>query len=83
MMREYYLQHVTNATAYKYVLDELGQAVHEAKVQEVSVPLFRNYGIVINDLIPVLESRKSPIDSKIEVNTTPDGLLATVKFFHR
>jgi len=82
MMRDYYLQHVTNATAYKCALKALAQSIHDAKVQEVSVPLFRNYGIVLNDLKPILESRKSAIDTELEVNTTPDGVLATAKFTH-
>ena len=82
MMRDYYLQHVTNATAYKCALEVLAQAIHDAKVQEVNVPLFRNYGIVLNDLKPVLEFRKAAIDMELEVNTTPDGILATAKFSH-
>ena len=83
MMRDYYLQHTTNASAYKCALKALALEIHEAKVQEVSIPMFRNYGIVINDLEMVLRNMKSPIDLDMKIETTQKGLLGTVKFLHR
>jgi len=83
IMRDYYLQHVTNATAYECALNALADEVHVAKVQEVSIPLFRNYGVVLDDLTKVLENRKSPIDSTMKIEATADGLLGTVCFSHR
>jgi hypothetical protein len=82
MMTDYYLQYVTNKSAYEAALDALAKEIQVAKVKEVSVPLFRNYGIVLNDLKNVLTNQKVPIDSNIEVTTTDRGLLATIKFFH-
>ncbi len=81
-MRDYYLQYITNSSAYECALKALADEVHVAKIKEVKIPLFRNYGVVLNDLIPVLESLKSPIDSEINIETTSDGLIGTFKFFH-
>jgi len=82
LMREYYIQFVTNKTAYEAALDALADEIHVGKIKEVQVPMFRNYGMVLNDLQGVLERCKSPIDSKVEINSTKNGLLATVEFFH-
>jgi len=83
MMRDYYLQHTTNASAYQCALEALAQEVHDAQVKEVTIPIFRNYGIVLNDLIYVLENRKSPIDSKMKIEASEDGLVGTICFHHR
>ena len=82
LMKDYYLQYVTNASAYECALSVLAQQVKEAQIKEVSIPLFRNYGMVLNDLKPVLAALKSPIDTDVKVETTDDGLLATVMFLH-
>ncbi len=83
IMTDYYIQYVTNASAYECALNVLAEQVKVAKIKEVSIPLFRNYGMVLNDLKPVLVALKSPIDTDMKVNTTDDGLLATVTFSHR
>lgn len=83
LMTEYYLQYVTNASAYECALNVLAQEVKVAQIKEVSIPLFRNYGMVLNDLKPILEALKSPIDTDMKIDTTDDGLLATITFTHR
>lgn len=83
MMTDYYLQHTTNASAYKCALKALALEIHEAKVQEVSIPLFRNYGMVLGDLEVVLANMKSPIDTKMRIETTKDGLIGIVNYSHR
>jgi len=82
MMRDYYLQHITNTSAYECALDALGEEIHVAKIKEVSIPLFRNYGVVLNDLQYILENRKSPIDSDMKIVTTENGLVGTIYFSH-
>jgi len=82
MMSDYYLQYVTNESAYSCALNTLAEEIHIAKVQEISIPIFRNYGIVLNDLSHVLETRKSPIDSDMKIETTKRGLLGVIKFSH-
>ena len=82
-MRDYYMQHVTNSSAYECALNTLAEEIHVAQVKEVKIPLFKNYGIVLHDLMHILESRKSPIDSKMEVDTTDDGVIGKFTFSHR
>jgi hypothetical protein len=82
MMRDYYFQYVTNQSAYEAALDALAEEIHIAKVKEVDVPMFKNYGMVLNDLSGVLQRRKSPIDSELIVEKTENGLLGKVKFTH-
>jgi len=82
LMRNYFIQYVTNETAYEAALDALSEEIHTAKVQEVSVPMFKNYGMVLHDLIAVLEQGKSPIDSNVEIVTTEKGLISIVTFSH-
>jgi len=83
IMTDYYLQYVTNKSVYEAALDALADEVHDAKVQKVSIPMFRNYGIVLRDLQKVLEKRKSPIDSSVVVTSTPEGIVGTMEFYHR
>ena len=82
LMSAYFVQYVTNETAYEAALDALSDEIHIAKVQEVSVPMFKNYGMVLNDLISVLETKKAPIDSKVEILSTDKGLISIVTFSH-
>jgi len=83
MMKDYFLQHVTNASAYECALDALAEEIDVAKVKEVTIPLFKNYGIVLHDLMSVLERRKSPIDSKMDALMTDQGLVGKFTFTHR
>jgi len=82
MMTDYYLHYVTNKSAYEAAVEALGIEIHTARVKSVAVPLFRNYGIVLNDLQNVLMTRKAPIDSDMKVETTDKGLLGTMTFSH-
>jgi hypothetical protein len=83
LMKDYYLQYVTNQSVYEAALQALSDEIAEAKVKEVTIPMFRNYGIVLHDLQAVLEQRKSPIDSQLDIYMTDEGLVGTMSFFHR
>ena len=83
MMKDYFVQHVTNASAYECALDALADEIHVAQVKEVTIPLFKNYGIVLHDLMYVLENRKSPIDSTMDAQMTDEGLVGKFTFSHR
>jgi len=83
LMRAYYYQYVVNESAYTAALNALGDEIHEARIQEVTVPMFKNYGMVLNDLVFVLENRKSPIDSKVEINSVNEQLVMQISFSHR
>ncbi len=82
MMSDYYLQYVTNASAYECALDALADEIHDGRIKEVSIPMFRNYGMVLNDLKTTLVNRRSPIDSDMEVKETDKGLLGIFTFSH-
>lgn len=83
MMKAYYFQYVANRSAYYAALDALGDAIHDGKIEEISVPMFKNYGMVLNDLSGVLEKRKAPIDSEIGIEQVRDDLIGTLKITHR
>ena len=83
LMRAYFYQYVTNRSAYEAALDALGEEIHEGKIKEVSVPMFKNYGLVLDDLSVVLENRKSPIDANMEVLSVSDELQFKVTYSHR
>ncbi len=82
LMKDYYFQYVTNESAYKCALDALADEVIEAKVLEVRIPLFRNYGIVLHDLIYVLEHKKAPVDTDMKIETTDGALEGIISFRH-
>jgi len=82
IMRDYYYQYVTNESAYTAALDALANEIHEGRIKEVSIPMFKNYGMVLNDLSEVLKNRKSPIDSDLMITTQENGLVGTIKFYH-
>ena len=81
MMTDYYLHYVTNKSAYEAAIKALSMEIHTAKVKSVAVPLFRNYGIVLNDLQNLLTTI-AIIDSQMKVETTDKGLLGTMTFTH-
>jgi len=83
LMSDYYYQFVTNEAAYKCALDALGEAIHVARIKEVTFPMFRNYGLVLHDLDYVMQQRKSPIDSVLTVETGKDGLMGKLAITHR
>jgi hypothetical protein len=83
LMKDYYYQYVTNESAYKCALDALGQEIHDARVKEVTFPMFRNYGLVLHDLEYVLEHRKSPIDGVLTIETGQEGAFGKLTIKHR
>jgi transcriptional regulator of heat shock response len=83
MMKDYFYQYVANKSAYEAALDALSDEIHDAKIEEISVPMFKNYGMVINDLSSVLERRKAPIDSEMQIEQVRDELIGTLKITHR
>ena len=83
LMSDYYYQYVTNESVYKCVLEALGQEIHDARIHEVTFPMFKNYGMVLHDLLYVLEHRKSPIDGLITVETGKEGLFGKLSLQHR
>lgn len=83
LMRDYYLQYVTNESAYNCALNALAQAIHDARIKEITIPMFRNYGLVLHDLRHVLENRKSPIDSELNIENKDDEFIGKMTLRHR
>jgi hypothetical protein len=67
VMRDYYLQYVTNELAYTAFLKTLADLMVEKHIHEVLFPLYRNYGMVLSHLLPVLTDHKPPVDAVITV----------------
>ncbi len=65
IMRDYYLQFVTNESAYKCALNALANKIHKLHVTELSFPLGRNHGLVLSHLIQVLSDHKPPYDAEL------------------
>ena len=76
IMRAYYYQYIINKNAYEAALEVLGNEIHDGRIKEVSAPMFKNYGSVLNDLVGVLERRKVPIDSEVKIEQESEGLVA-------
>ncbi len=77
------MQYVTNESAYNCALDALSQEIHDAEIKEVAFPMFRNYGVVLHDLINVLEHRKSPIDAELSIDKKDDAIIGKLSIRHR
>ena len=82
LMRAYFYQYITNGASYDEALKALGDEIHEGKIKEIKVPLFKNYGIILNDLIETLERRKQPIDSELTIEDKDGEIIATLNITH-
>ena len=82
LMKDYFYQYIANQTAYEAALKVLSDEIHEGRIKEVCVPMFKNYAMVLNDLVETLERRKAPIDSTVKIEQTDDGLTGTLCITH-
>lgn len=67
IMRDYYMQYITNESAYQCTLNALADKLHELKIEEVTFPIGRNHGLVLSHLIDVLRDHKPPYDATLHV----------------
>ncbi|MEA1983589.1 MAG: hypothetical protein U9N39_08585 [Campylobacterota bacterium] len=82
LMKDYFFQYVANDSIYKAALNALGDEIDEGKIEEVSAPMFKNYAMVLNDLVDILERRKIPIDAEVEVHEKDEKLIGTLHIRH-
>ena len=82
IMRAYYYQYVINQNAYEAALEVLGDEIHDGHIKEIRVPMFKNYGAVLTDLVGVLEKRKVPIDSEMIIEQRDEGIVAILFITH-
>ncbi|NPA29975.1 MAG: hypothetical protein GXO33_07320 [Epsilonproteobacteria bacterium] len=81
-MYDYYLQFVTNEAAYRCVLEKIASEIAAAKIAEIKVPLFQNFGAVLHDLVDVLENRRPPVDSELIIEKRDEGLFGVMRLKH-
>jgi len=80
IMKNYYLQYVTNEMAYKCLLKVLADRVYKSGVSAILFPIKRNYGIVFSHLAYVLAEHRPPLDTSMrfeERNGETYGLFLT------
>ena len=68
IMHDYYLQYTTNERAYRCLLQVLADKIHQNHIETVTVPLGRNYGLVLGDLVEVLQDHKPPYDATMRID---------------
>lgn len=69
IMRDYYLQYITNESAYQCALDALADKIHQAHIEEVTFPLGRNHGLVLSHLVDALRDHRPPYDATLSIET--------------
>jgi len=73
IMRDYYLQYVTNESAYQCALDALADKIHDQEIENVTFTMGKNYGLVFSHLIQVLTDHKPPYDATLSVEEQKNG----------
>lgn len=74
IMRDYYLQYVTNESAYLCALNALADKIHEAHIEEITFPMGRNHALVLSHLVDVLRDHKPPYDATLSIEEK-DGVV--------
>jgi len=82
IMRDYYLQYVTNERAYECILRTLADKIHTSHINEIIFSLGNNYGLVFSHLIPVLTDHKPPYDAEIMMEKE-NGVTVGILDMHR
>ena len=67
IMTDYYLQYVTNESAYECALNALAAKITKSKIEEITFPIGRNHGLVLSHLVHVLRDHKPAFDATLSV----------------
>jgi len=73
VMRDYYLQYVTNESAYKCALNALAKKIHKSHIETITFPIGRNHGLVLSHLVDVLKDHRPPYDATMKIENK-DGV---------
>jgi len=73
VMHDYYLQYVTNESAYECALNALAELIHTSHIETITFPIGRNHGLVLSHLVDVLRDHKPPYDATLRVKDN-DGI---------
>ena len=74
-MEDYYLQYITNETVYRCLLDRLADKFLSSHIESITFPLKNHYGLVLDDLIKILQDHKPPYDAEIKIEKSDEGLI--------
>ncbi len=80
IMKDYYLQYITNDLAYKCVLDKLANQLFKKHISKIIFPLSANLGLSLSHLELLLRDHKPPLDAKITIDRSdlePYGIFTT------
>jgi len=69
IMRDYYMQYITNESAYHCALNALADKIHKSHIEEVTCPLGRNHGLVLSHLVDVLRDHRPPYDATLSIES--------------
>jgi len=64
IMRDYYLQYVTNENAYECALNALADKIDTLHINEIVFSLGHNYGLVFGHLVPLFVDHKPSYDAE-------------------
>lgn len=67
IMRDYYLQYITNESAYQCALNALADKIHDSHIEDITFPLGRNHGLVLSHLVDVLQDHRPPYDATLSI----------------
>ena len=67
IMTDYYLQYVTNESAYQCALNALADMIHKEHIEDITFQLGRNHGLVLSHLVHTLRDHKPPYDATLSV----------------
>lgn len=65
IMRDYYLQYITNESAYECALHALADKIHAQHIDAIHFPIGRNHGLVLSHLVDILRDHKPPYDATL------------------
>ncbi|RLA80651.1 MAG: hypothetical protein DRG78_10585 [Epsilonproteobacteria bacterium] len=74
VMHDYYLQYVTNESAYECALNALADKIHKSHIETITFPIGRNHGLVLSHLVDILRDHKPPYDATLKVETNDEDV---------
>ena len=77
IMKDYYLQYVTNELVYKCLLNKLADVLTHNNLEKIEFKAVNNFGLTLSHLIMVLRDHKPPLDATLDFDNK-DGELVGV-----
>lgn len=77
IMKDYYLQYVTNELVYKCLLNKLADILTHNHLEKIEFKAVNNFGLTLSHLMMVLRDHKPPLDATLDFDNK-DGELVGV-----